>query len=617
VIGDDRQMNYLLVNYLYRKLGLKRAGIIRSSNRYGRFGVRKIVDSSRRLGHPIILEMAYPVGAKDFSLELDRLQQENLDAVVHWGDAPDGARILNEMRERGMRQPYFACDRCVSDEFLQIAGEYAEGVTCTFPWNPDRNDASLQTFRNAFCRRFGGKPETYAAHAYDGMNMLVWAIQAAGLNRAKIRDVIAYRNEPWKGVTGDIVFSSVLDDMDEVYLAKREKGAWKYYSRQDLGLPVGRPEEDRSSTPAPFFDAMQRPAEYAGPAHDIDLPAEVEEVRIGYFGPHDAADPEAGDVWQAAQLAIEEANAAGGWHGKPFRLVPAWSKEPWKSGAAGLARLVYDDQVRAIVGGIDGPTTHLAEQVAVKALVPLLNPFSTDKTINRANVPWVFSCAPGDHLLAPILAEAIAARIGDGPFVLISANGHDARMCTAELSKCLASRHSTPRLQIECGQQMAGDSELASRVLKSDAAAVVVVAGAARSARLVKTLRDAGYKGLVFGGPTMGRRRFVQEAGAAAEGVLFPLLFSEGVTSEEFVRNFSRRSGSLPDYASAHTYDAVRRIIAAIQTEGLNRARIQNAVRGQSPWDGVAGTAAWDNLGGAACAVAIGTVRQGRFVPAD
>ena len=63
------------------------------------------------------------------------------------------------------------------------------------------------------------EPETYAAHAYDGMNMLIWAIQVAGLNRAKIRDVLAYLPQPWPGVTGDIVLSAALDDVADTYLA--------------------------------------------------------------------------------------------------------------------------------------------------------------------------------------------------------------------------------------------------------------------------------------------------------------------------------------------------------------------------------------------------------------
>jgi len=236
-ISDDRQQGYLLVDYLYRKLGYERVGIIRSSNRYGRFGVREIRDGSRRLGRPIILEMAYALGLDDFSLQLERLKEANVQAIVHWGDAPEGARILNQMREMGMEQPYFACDRCLLDEFLEIAGENAEGVICTSPWDPTREDPEYQAFRQRFGQRFGEDPETYAAHAYDGMNMLIWATQVAGLNRAKIRDVLAHRDRPWPGVTGNIELSAALDNANEVYLVERRAGQWIYHSREDLEIP--------------------------------------------------------------------------------------------------------------------------------------------------------------------------------------------------------------------------------------------------------------------------------------------------------------------------------------------------------------------------------------------
>jgi ABC-type branched-subunit amino acid transport system substrate-binding protein len=236
-IGDDRQQAYLLADYLYYKLKFERVGIVRASNRYGRFGIREIRDSSRRLQRPIPTEMAYRVGDTDFSLQLSRLEESQAEAIVHWGDAKDGARFLNQMRARGMKQPFFACDRCASDEFVEIAGENAEGVICTFPWNPLREDPKLEAFRQAYRGKFNKEPETYAAHAYDGMNMLIWAVQVAGLNRAKIRDVLAYRTEPWSGVTGDIPFSSAMDDAGDVFLAKYENGNWRYLSRGDLGLP--------------------------------------------------------------------------------------------------------------------------------------------------------------------------------------------------------------------------------------------------------------------------------------------------------------------------------------------------------------------------------------------
>ena len=239
-IGDDRQMNYIILDYLFRKLKLERVAIMRSSNRYGRFGIRELRDGARRLGHPIAVEMAYRVGDTNFDLQLARVEEAKPQAVVHWGDGEDGARVLNAMRARGMKQAFVTCDRCVSDEFLGIAGPNAEGIICSYPWDPTRQDPKLETFRAAFRQRFDAEPDTYASHAYDGMNMLIWAIQQAGLNRAKIRDVLAYRPDPWPGVTGDIPFSAALDDDGEVFLAIRQHGEWKFQSRADLGIPRGK-----------------------------------------------------------------------------------------------------------------------------------------------------------------------------------------------------------------------------------------------------------------------------------------------------------------------------------------------------------------------------------------
>ncbi len=260
-IGDDRQMGYLLMDYVLQKMNYKRIAIIRSSNRYGRFGVRKIVDAARRHQRPVLIEMAYRVGSEDFNLQLQRIKEVNPDVVIHWGDAHESALVLNQMRKMGMNQPYMASDRSASPEFVKLAGANAEGVVCGYPWNPDRKDPKLDAFRVAFRKRFNDDPNTYAAHAYDGMNMLIWATQVAGLNRAKIRDVLAYRTKPWPGVTGDIPFSAALDDLGEVFLAKYENGGWHYLSRDDLNLPRGYiPLRDRVNRATGAIDPMKTPA---------------------------------------------------------------------------------------------------------------------------------------------------------------------------------------------------------------------------------------------------------------------------------------------------------------------------------------------------------------------
>jgi ABC-type branched-subunit amino acid transport system substrate-binding protein len=188
-------------------------------------------------------------------MQLDRIVAAKAEAIVYWGDAVDAGHALNAIRARGLTLPVYFCDRAVSDEFLAIAGANAEGILCTYPWNPERQDPKLEAFKQAFRERWGVPPDTYAAHAYDGMNMLIWAIQTAGLNRAKIRDVLAYRAEPFPGVTGDIPLSSAMDDAGEVFLTRREGDRWVYYSREHLGIPRGtvidQPRVERHQASAP------------------------------------------------------------------------------------------------------------------------------------------------------------------------------------------------------------------------------------------------------------------------------------------------------------------------------------------------------------------------------
>ena len=81
-----------------------------------------------------------------------------------------------------------------------------------------------------------------------------------------------------------------------------------------------------------------------------------------------------------------------------------------------VVEMAYNDRVWAIIGSIDGVATHVAEQVVTKALLPLIDPGSTDRTVNAAMVPWMFSCLPGDPAIADALAPQLAAEAGeDGP----------------------------------------------------------------------------------------------------------------------------------------------------------------------------------------------------------
>ena len=361
-----------------------------------------------------------------------------------------------------------------------------------------------------------------------------------------------------------------------------------------------------------FFDARSRQTDYAGPGREKCPPAGVKEVLIGYFGPSTPSDPRGGDMWNAACLAVEQANRAGGYNGLPFRLVAGWSDNPWGSGVTEVARMAYVHKVWAVIGGIDGPSTHLAEQVVAKARLTLLSSASTDKTVNLANVPWMFSCLPGDHLQAPILARAIASEVGGKSFLLVSAVDHDSHLSTVELTRSFIQHKLAPSYHFEFKPGQKNIDSLVEKIVHTRAQALVLIAAARQSAQIISAVRQKGFNGLIFGGPCMGRRSFLEQTGNAAEGVVFPLLYMQGKESDSFDEKFTARFGTRPDFLAAHTYDAVNLLVAAIRKAGLNRPRIHDAVRSLSPWQGVTGKIQWDPLGSNSRLVHLGTIQNGR-----
>lgn len=340
--------------------------------------------------------------------------------------------------------------------------------------------------------------------------------------------------------------------------------------------------------------------EYAGPDAEGPDPTDLTEVAIGWFGPSDPDHSPHGDLWTAATLAVEEANEAGGLHGLPIRLVPRWSENPWGTGVGQVARMVHEDQVWAILGGVDGPATHLVEQIVAKARLSLVSPVSTDASVNLAGVPWMFSVAPGDHLWAPLIATGLLETIGEGSFVLLAATDHDSRLATGEVVEALAALDRVPALRIDLPPDGADLGSAIERFEDSSPSAALVVASAAASATLVRALRQGGFAGSIVGGPQFGRRLFLVQAGEAAEGVSFPLLFDprgDGCEAEKFGQRFRERTGSHPDWAAAHTYDATRLLLESIRRAGLNRAAIRQALVELAPWCGVIGVIEWDSTG--------------------
>lgn len=238
VISDDRQAVYALIHQIYIKDGHSRVAIIRTGARYGRVAFKIFSENATRVGHPIIIEERFADGETDFKSQLERIMVTNPDAILVWGNAKESALILQQARTIGLKQPVYCSDRIVNPEFLKIAGNLAEGIVTTCQYNPESDNPKLKVFKANYIKRFGQEPDVFAAHAYDGMNLLIAAINKVGLNRVFIRDILTERKtfQGYPGVTGNIELDGSWNEIRNIFMAKVNKGKFEFTTAPALEM---------------------------------------------------------------------------------------------------------------------------------------------------------------------------------------------------------------------------------------------------------------------------------------------------------------------------------------------------------------------------------------------
>jgi ABC-type branched-subunit amino acid transport system substrate-binding protein len=411
-IQDDRVQSLTLARRIFTELGLKRVAILRVNNRYGRLGVPKFRDAARRLGHPVVIEQKYLPGDMDFSQQLKVIRSSRADAIVLWTDEAQAAVILKQLRAAGMKQPVFGAYRTLGPTLLAEAGDAAEGFEAVFPYDPTRKDERWIGFNSRFEDQFHEKPEQFASLAYDAMNALLDSICKAGLNRARIHDALA-NIEQYDGVTGHMVFDPNQKNVSPMYLGTVHNGAISYRVATMKKPPaVGQTPLARQE---PYARVGEDGVVYAGP-HRANVPAGP--VSVVLFGPK-AAEVALSPEMQAELTAISA-------KGRAFKLLPVSSDQNWGAASTQLVHALMDEHALAILA-LDRNSSHLAEQLALKAFVPVVA-LSSDKALTSTNVPWIFRLQPETTPAAALrLLETAAGRSGANPEQLrnVLASGDD------------------------------------------------------------------------------------------------------------------------------------------------------------------------------------------------
>ncbi len=374
-IQDDRLQAYTLARRIYTDLGLKRAAILRINDRYGRFGVLKFRDASRRLSHPVVIEQKFMPGDADFAHQLQVIDDSRADSIVIWADAKYAGGILKQMRQLGMKQRVFGSFRTYGDELFEIAGDSAEGLEFVFPYDPNQDRPAWVSFQQRFAKRFEGKrPDAFASLGFDAMNVLLNSICRAGLNRGRIRDAFT-SIEQYHGVTSDMVMDVNCKNISPLYLGTVKAGRKVEFRRYPMQLPY----------------------------------AQVSGVRPAFTGPP-PADAPAGAL--NIVLFGRDADKFAATPGSRYRVVPVVTGQQWGKSVNELVSAMTDQRTIAVIA-TDRDASHLAEQLGNRLFIPVVA-LSSDRALTSMGVPWIFRL-PAETKVDDAVRKLVAAADEAGP----------------------------------------------------------------------------------------------------------------------------------------------------------------------------------------------------------
>jgi ABC-type branched-subunit amino acid transport system substrate-binding protein len=369
----------------------------------------------------------------------------------------------------------------------------------------------------------------------------------------------------------------------------------------------------------PYYEHYTKTVEYNGPARDVPVPdlKDLTEVRIGFLGPiQDHRDQALGRMMlSGATMAIDEANAAGGYGGKPFKLMVHNDAALWGASSNEIVKMIYDENVWGMLGSIDPNTTHIALRVSLKSEMPIVSTAATDPTLPETTIPWLLTALQDDRVQGYTLARRIFSELGLSRVALLRVNEPYGRFGNGKFKD--ATRRLGHPLVLE-QKYMPGDTDFhhqLSVIQDSNVDAIVLWTDQIPAGNILKQMREMGMKQRVFGAYRVYGEEMLRIAGPAAEGLEF--VFPYDPTRDDplwidFNTRFTKRFEKPPDTFASLGYDGMRIMLDSICRAGLNRARIRDVFYGLERYRGVTGEMVFDPNAKNIAPLFLGTIHNGK-----
>lgn len=302
--------------------------------------------------------------------------------------------------------------------------------------------------------------------------------------------------------------------------------------------------------------------------------ASGETIKIGFYGPLTGASSVVGVEGQkAAELAIKEANAAGGVNGRQLELISYDDAQNTETSVKVVTRLVESDKVTAIIGShISGSilaTVDISEPAKIVQIGSGTSPIWTNIGLKytfrgtACSDQFNVDCYKSMETLG---ATKIATLAGETEYAQTAAGSIHQQVKDGGKMEVVAEENFTT-----------GDTDFSGQIVKiiaSGADGIYVVGGSEDMGKIVKQLRQKGYEGYIYGIEPFGAPDAKSVAGEAFDDIVFSCCYfvpdsveeASSDIEKEFLEKFVAEYNALPTSEVAYRdYDGTNILIEAMR----------------------------------------------------
>lgn len=183
-IPNDNQLSAADVAVAVQIAGAHRLAVVYSNDDYGTGVFTGIQAATRGYGATVVASESFPSGAtRDFSSLLTHIGESNPDALLIATTYSDAGLLASQARQVGITSRMVVTTGDNTPQFLQLAGQAAEGVLTPVLFDPTSPAPKIQRFISDFRAQYHRDPGEAAATGYGSGQLIEYALSRGATTR--------------------------------------------------------------------------------------------------------------------------------------------------------------------------------------------------------------------------------------------------------------------------------------------------------------------------------------------------------------------------------------------------------------------------------------------------